>query len=124
MKKKDDSIPRISRKEALAGGSLIDASGAALEAGFCQPVALTRRAWERYVEVPPGAVGETEGRRLRELLQALRFAAERAEPHATSVSFTLWVHDGEEMQYCGLRAVGGRGDDRERVITVMDGTEQ
>jgi hypothetical protein len=122
-KQKETAIQGCSRKEAIAEGLLIDVSTAAREAGIRHPTALTRQAWERYVTVPRGAIGETEERRLRNILQALRLAAEQSKPRETSLFFTVWVHDGEEMQFCGLRAVCGPGDDLEPVIIVRDGVE-
>ncbi len=113
-----------SRKEALADGALIDVTATALEAGIRHPTALTRRAWERYVTVPPGAHGQDEAGRLWDVLWMLRLAAQRAKPNESRLFFTVWVYDGDEMQYCGLRAVCGPGDDLEPVITVMDCTEE
>lgn len=115
---------RPSRKEALEDGALIDVTATAKEAGIRHSTALTRQAWERYVAVPPRAQGQDEAGRLWDVLWMLRLAAQRAKSNETSLFFTVWVYDGDEMQYCGLWAVCGPGDDLEPVITVMDCTEQ
>jgi hypothetical protein len=119
--KKDKTmlIQLSSRKEAIADGALIDVTATAKEAGIRHPTAVTREVWERFVKVPQGAVGEDEARRLWHILWMLQSAAREAAPKETSLRFTLWVHDGEEMQYVGLKAICGPGDDLEPVITVM-----
>ncbi len=120
---KGDNIMFIqfcSRKEAIADGVLIDVTATAKEAGIRYPTAVTRRVWERFVKVPKGAIGQDEAGRLWDILWMLQAAARKAKPRHTCLHFTLWVHDGEEMQYVGLTAVCGPGDDLEPVITVTD----
>ena len=111
------------RKEAIAEGELIDVSATAKKAGIRNPTALTREAWERYVKVPNPSGGYTEADRLGNVLAAFRTVAAKAAPLETALFITVWVYDGDEMQYCGLRAVCGPDDDLEPVITIMDSTE-
>jgi hypothetical protein len=119
--KKDKTmlIQLSSRKEAIADGALIDVTATAKEAGIRHPTAVTREVWERFVKVPQGAFGQDEAGRLWDILWMLQNAARKSAPKETSLDFTLWVHDGEEMQYVGLKAICGPGDDLEPVITVM-----
>lgn len=120
MKKDKTMLIQISnRKEAIADGALIDVTATAQEAGIRHPTAVTREVWERFVKVPQGAVGQDEAGRLWDILWMLQIAARKSAPKETSLQFTLWVHDGEEMQYVLLKAICGPGDDLEPVITVM-----
>lgn len=125
MKDKDKTILMFGkgREEAIADGRLIDVSATAREAGIRYPTALTKLDWERYVVVPEGAIGQDEAGRLWDVLWMFRVAAANAERGTTSLRYTLWVHDGEEMQYCSLKAYCGPGDDLEPVITLMASSE-
>lgn len=107
-----------SRAEALADGTLRDAGQLARDAGFGFPVALTSAAWEKVVTVPTYALGESEGGRLWDVLNVLKWVVQDSD--ADDVDFLVCVtsHSGgsEEVP---LRAVCGPGDDGEPVITVM-----
>lgn len=107
-----------SRAEALADGTLKDASDMAKELGFRFPVALTVAAWEKVVAVPQFSLSDTEEARLWTVLDVLRWAA--AECQADELEFTVDVssqYDGSEE--VRLKAVCGAGDDKQPVITVM-----
>ena len=54
MFEKADLAHHYSRADALCDGELIDVSATAQEAGIRWPVALTRAAWGRCVNAPPG----------------------------------------------------------------------
>jgi hypothetical protein len=69
-----DLIHRYTRAGALRDGVLIDASGAAREAGFRYPVAMTAAAWAKCVAVPPGVACQDEAGRLWDVLTVLRLA--------------------------------------------------
>lgn len=107
-----------SRADALAEGTLKDASEMAKDLGFRYPVALTQAAWEKVVTVPPFSLSDTEEGRLWTVLDVLRWKA--AECRADEMEFTVDVSsqcDGSEE--VRLRAVCGAGDDQEPVITVL-----
>lgn len=75
------------RSELIEDGALVDVSALwddepvpmVKQVGFKIPVALTRAAWERHVEVPEGDVsGQCKKGRLWDVLFMAAFAAKRA----------------------------------------------
>jgi hypothetical protein len=116
-----DLIHAYTRADAVRDGVLVDVSGAAREAGFRYPVALTRAAWERCVAVPPGVVCQDEAGRLWDVLWMLRLAAARGGG-GPEARFGVHVrNDNREgtPPLVRLRAVCGPGDGGEPAVTVM-----
>jgi hypothetical protein len=115
-----DLIHRYTRADALRDGVLIDVSATAREAGIRWPVALTCAAWERCVAVPPGVACQDEAGRLWDLCWLLACAARQNGGRV--LPFALHVrNDNREgtPPLVRLKAVSGRGDGGEPVITVM-----
>jgi hypothetical protein len=113
-------IHRYTRAEAIRDGVLIDVSAVAREAGIRYAVALMAAVWERCVTVPPGVVCQDEAGRLWDVLWMLRCAAARQD--GPEVRFGVHVRqDNSERTppLVRLKAVCGRGDDGEPVVTVM-----
>jgi hypothetical protein len=109
-----------SRAQALEDGVLVDVSSVAREAGIRYPTVLTRAAWERYVQVPPGVEAQDEAGRLWDVLWMLRVAIAQNRPTGCELRFTLLVrNDNHRPQLVTLKSVCGPGDDLEPVITVM-----
>jgi hypothetical protein len=90
-----DLIHSYTRAQAIEDGVLVDVSDVATEAGFKLPVAITRAAWARYVEVPA-----------------------ELELHGQSVDdrsgLTRSTH-----RLVTLKALCGPGDNMEPVVTIM-----
>lgn len=113
-------IHAYSRAQALEDGVLVDVSSVAQEAGIRYPTALTRAAWGRYVQVPPGVEGQDEAGRLWDILWMLRVAIARTDPDACELRFTLLVrNDNRHPKLVTLKSVCGPDDDLQPVITVM-----
>jgi hypothetical protein len=108
------------RAQAVEDGYLIDVTGTARQAGFVYPVALTNRAWARYVEVPRGVEGQDEAGRLWDILYMGWLAAKKTA--GPLLFFQLHVrNDNREglPPLVTLKAVCGAGDDGEPVVTIM-----
>ena len=83
-----DLIHSYTRAQAIEDGVLVDVSDVAKEAGFKLPVAITRAAWARYVEVPAGLEmrGQSVEGRLWDVLFMLHVTIKRER--ATDRRFT------------------------------------
>ena len=113
-------IYAYTRAQAIEDGELIDVSAVAREAGIRFPVALTRAAWGKCVEVPPGVQCQDEQGRLWDVLHMFRLAAHRADD--SLIIFRLHVrNDNRERTppLVTLKAICGPGDDPAPVITIM-----
>lgn len=111
-------IHSYTRTEALADGTLIDASIVAREAGVKIPVALTRAVWDAYVKVPAGVEAQDESGRLWDVLWMLRCSIARTQ--GDTCHYTLFVrNDNRRPKAVRLKAVCHGGDQAEPVITVM-----
>lgn len=120
MTKDDTVIFSYSRKVALRDGVLIDVSGAAREAGFRYPVALTAAAWAAAVEIPEGVTCQDEAGRLWDVLTMLRHASSSTRGRESTIAFDVLVlNDRTTPQLVRLKAVCGPDDDRAPCITVM-----
>ena len=98
-----------------------DVSAVAWEAGIRYPVALTRAAWERCVAVPPGVLCQDEAGRLWDVAWLLACEVRRGV-RGPVVRFGVHVrNDNRERTplLVRLKAVCGRGDRGEPVLTVM-----
>ncbi len=109
-----------SRAQAIDDGELVDVSSVAKEAGIKLPVAMTRTAWCRCVEVPPGVHCQDESGRLWDVVWMLRCAIRGSR--GDTILFGVHVrHDNREQTppLVRLKAMCGPGDNAEPVITVM-----
>jgi hypothetical protein len=116
----EDLMHAYTRADALRDGVLIDVSATAKEAGIRWPVALTRAAWERCVQVPPGVICQDEAGRLWDVLFLLALSARQAE--GAEVRFAVHVRNDNRDRTAPLvrlKAVCGPGDGGEPVLTVM-----
>ena len=113
-------ISSYSRAQALEDGALVDVTETAREAGFKWPVALTRAAWSRYVEVPEGVRGQDEAGRLWDVLYMCKTAIRCARQSGTELLFQLLVrNDNRAPKKVTLKLMTGPGDDAEPVMTIM-----
>ena len=126
-------ISSYTRAQAIEDGVLVDISSTARQAGIKFPVAITRTAWGKYVELPEGYKGcQDESGRLWDVVWMLRFAIRRLPPGEDTLLYRLhvrrvkcvgdaWVDTSGETTppLVTLKAVCGPGDDAEPVITVM-----
>lgn len=115
-----DVIHAYTRADALADGSLIDATEIAREAGLRYPVALTRAVWERCVTIPKGVECQDEAGRLWDVVWLLRCSIARV--NGSRVDFGVHIrNDNREgtPPLVRLYALCHGGDDGEPVITVM-----
>jgi hypothetical protein len=119
--KSDDSevISTYSRRQALEDRELVDVTEAAREVGFGHSTAVTRAVWERYIKVPDAVSGQDERGRLHDVVWMARCGIPMGCPEP-EVPFVLVVdNDGKGARDVMLKAVAGRGDQGERVITIM-----
>ena len=108
-----------SRREAIADGVLVDASGAAREAGFRFPVALTAAVWSEYVTVPTDVPHQDEAGRLWDILWMLRYGISQASDESM-IRFVVHVqNDDGPPRPVHLKAICGPGDEGEPVITIL-----
>lgn len=115
-------IYAYTRAQALADGEQVDVSSVAQEAGIRFPVFLTRAVHGAYVRVPPGVAGQDEAGRLWDVVQALRFAARKAQHGHARLPFALYVrNDNRPARLVKLIAMCGPldTDDPQPAITVM-----
>ena len=111
------------------------------EAGFKLPVAITRAAWARYVEVPAGLEmrGQSVEGRLWDVLFMLHVAIQRESGSGSEIHYQLHVAllDAGDWQtneavpdersgltrsthrLVTLKALCGPGDNLEPVVTIM-----
>lgn len=134
MKKQDDNsnaltdlaaelISSYTRATAIEDGVLVDVSSTAAEAGIKFPVALSRRVWTDYVEVPAGVQCQDEAGRLWDILWMLRAAIGRGG-NTSLITYTLHVRNSnrarlDRRDLVTLKALCGPGDAGEPVITIM-----
>jgi hypothetical protein len=129
----EDIISRYTRADGLQDGELVAApEDLSRQAGISVPVAMTRAAWERYIE--PHYLDKMPDQdvtgRLWDLLWMFRMAATKSRGSSViifRVAFELlqekaraagivYVRGGETVE---LKAVCGPGDEGEPVITIM-----
>ena len=115
-------IYAYTRAQAIEDGVLVDVSEMAKEAGIKFPVALTATVYGQYVEVPDGVIAQDVAGRLWDILWMFRCAARRSQ--GDTLQFKLYVrnHNRERLDrrdLVTLKAICGRGDNGEPVITVM-----
>ena len=135
-----EPIFRYTRAQAIADGALVDLTTATdnkgqllcQQAGFNVPVAITRTAWTKTIEVGgmwkpdgEGEVLELKGGqsltgRLWDLLWMLRVASGKAA-NSDCVHFQVLVdvHGDGRRDVAKLWALCGPGDDAQPVITIM-----
>ena len=109
-----------SRAQAIEDGELVDVSEAAREVGIRYPVALTRAAWTRCVEVPESLRGseQSERGRLHDVVWMLRCAIGRSR--GDRLTYELLVVGADKRRHrVQLVSVCGPGDTAEPVLTVM-----
>ncbi|PJK98704.1 hypothetical protein B9Y57_13660 [Stenotrophomonas maltophilia] len=136
-----DLIHSYTRAQAIEDGVLVDVSDVAKEAGFKLPVAITRAAWARYVEVPRGLElrGQSVDGRLWDVLFMLHVAIKQQQSDGSELQFQLHVAlpdagdwlSNEAHPEAGsgltrsthrlvtLKALCGPGDALEPVVTIM-----
>lgn len=88
-----DLIHSYTRAQAIEDGVLVDVSDVAKEAGFKLPVAITRTAWDRYVEVPTGLEmrGQSAAGRLWDVLFMLHVGIKPQRGDGQEIRFQLHV---------------------------------
>jgi hypothetical protein len=121
MFSKADIISVYTRAQAIADGVLVDVTGAAKEAGYRYPVALTRAVWGRYVEVPAGVMAQDEAGRLWDILHMLRHAIRNSDG-GPELLFSLHVRNDNREELpplVNLKAVCGPDDDGSPCLTVL-----
>ena len=111
-------LHRVTRKDLLREGILVDVSTLAAKAGFIYPVAVGRSVWDAYVAVPPGVSGQDETGRLWDILRVLRVAVRRSD-EGGSIRFYVLVRNDWQPRPVRLKALCGPGDDAEPVITIL-----
>lgn len=113
-----DVIHSYTRADALADGTLVDATATAKEAGIKFPVALTQAVWDSYVKVPAGVVAQDEAGRPWDVVWMLRNAI--AQTAGSEVRFTVYVRNhNRRPKPVTLKALCHGGDHAEPVVTVM-----
>lgn len=102
------------RADALASGTLVDASRRARAIGFLAPVALTRPTWALHIA---GTEGKDRDTRWHNILYMALLACARAKAgqRIELIPFTAYVANRE----VGLVAHIGPGDTAEPVITIL-----
>jgi hypothetical protein len=133
-----EAIYSYTRKQAIEDGVLVDVTEASKEAGFKFPIAISRAAYEKYVEWTDedterhSAYQDVSGR-LWDVLWMLHVAI-KGGPNKVSESGDAingvtvqynflcvprdMSHHSEPVEYT-LKAVCGPGDDMAPVITIM-----
>jgi hypothetical protein len=107
------------RADALQDGVLVDVSEMAAQAGIPYPTAMTDAVYQCYVRVPEGVSCQDEKGRLWDILYLLGFGILQAGD-ASEIRFSLSVQNNENLREpVQLKAVCGRGDCGEPVITIM-----
>ena len=115
-------IYAYTRAQAIEDGELVDVSETAREAGIRFPVAVTRAAWGKYVEVPEGVKCQDEQGRLWDILWMFRCAAAKLD--GDTLFYKLYVRNHnrarlDRRDLVTLKALCGPGDDAVPVITIM-----
>jgi hypothetical protein len=115
-------IYTYTRAQAIADGGQVQIIQTAQEAGISFPVFITRAAFDAYVTVPPGIIGQDEAGRLWDVVWMLRFAILKARPGQNRLPFALYVRNEHRaprlvklIAVCGPLDV----DDPQPAITVM-----
>lgn len=118
-------VHAYSRAEAIEDGEFVDVNAVypdlIADAGIKFPVAMTRRVWEKCVEVPAGVWFQDEKGRAWDILWLFACAARR-ERLSSRVIFGVHVRkDNREAvpPLVQLVAAVGPGDEGEPVITIM-----
>ena len=135
-----EPIFRYTRAQAIADGALVDLTTATdnkgqllcQQAGFKVPVAITRTAWTKTVEIGgiwkpdgEGEVLELKGGqsltgRLWDVLWMLRVAfGKAAKSDRVDFQVLVDVHGDGRHNVVKLWALCGPGDDAQSVITIM-----
>lgn len=115
-------IARYTRAQAIADGTLVDASAAGREAGFVFPVALSAGAWADAVAWDEGNLAvQDEAGRLWDVLSMARHAGARSKNVRTEFH-VLRVPNAARARGVRLATLHlhiGPGDDARPVLTVM-----
>jgi len=121
-----DIIYRITRKDLLDSGDLVDVTEHAQTLGFLHPVAVTRAVWIDCVEWTEhdrkDAYQDQKGR-LHDLLWMVRAAIAQAPDATDTINVLLYRvernGEGPRPSRCWLKAMCGPGDNGEPVLTVL-----
>ncbi len=120
-------IDNYSRAEAMADGVLVDITETAREAVIF-PVAITRSAWEEYVEPSPHDKkkwGQDLKGRLWDTIWMLRVAirgrkqSEDCDADPSKLHFEVYYRLHGHLRRIALKALCGPGDDGSPIITIM-----
>ena len=118
-------IYAYTRAQAIADGVLVDVTETAEEVGFKLPVAITEALHNCLTPTKADqAIGQDYDGRLWDVLWLAAFTVKLADPGTDTVSFTVELQEvdaksGQPKKVdLRLRAVCGRGDEGETVITV------
>jgi hypothetical protein len=114
-------LDAYSRAQAIVDGVLVDVTDTAKRVGIKAPVALTRAVWDRYVELTPAAekAGNDKDGRLWDVLWMFRGTALQNRS-TDEFRYALYVvTDSIKPSLVELKAIIGRGDDGETVITIL-----
>ena len=115
-------ISVYTRAQALADGSLVDASELARSAGFRLPVAVTAAAWADCIEWDQSrdGPGQDERGRLWDVLLLANVAARRCVRMARATLDLRRVPRGQELpELVELEMVIGPGDTPAPVLTIQ-----
>jgi len=125
-------ISTYTRANAIEDGELVDVTTTAKEAGIKFPVAMTRAAWTKCVEMPQEIIdegGQSESGRLWDVLSMMRFQISRSR--GSLLLFKVIIRNKafgpnfSEDEYNPdrhtvlLKGLCHPGDDLEPVITIM-----
>ena len=121
-------IDTYSRAEAIADGVLVDITETAREAGIIFPVAITRSAWEGYIEASSydkERWGQDLQGRLWDTIWMLRVAirgrkqSEDYDSDPSKLHFEVYYRLHGHLRRIPLKALCRPGDDGSPIITIM-----
>ena len=119
-------ISVYTRAEALADGTLVDATAMAREAGFNWPVALTAAAWQDCVAWTDSdserQIHQDQSGRLWDVLFMAAVCIKISSQGGSELCYQLYriPRDGrsQDAELTTLKLMVGPGDDGEPVITI------
>jgi len=118
-----DIIHTYRKKDGTGETELVDVTKEARAEGFMVPVAITRAVHSAYVRIPAGVEGQTEARRLKDILSTCALAAARQKGSA-EMNFSLYVRNDEKrLETAKLKCVCGPDEDGRPCLTILKADE-
>ena len=110
-------------KDGTGETELVDVTQEASAEGFRVPVAITRAVHEAYVRIPAGVEGQTEARRLKDILSTCALEGTRQRNKAQML-FSLYVRNDERrLERAKLKCVCGSDEDGRPCLTILKADE-